>query len=95
MAIQHSMTTAERRQILLRARKDVETTMFELAFGMGLDADAMDFTQPDVLWQTDVEGVSLIDDFPEADKKPYENLKKLSENFINIVGKLEGPNRVV
>ena len=95
MAIPHSMTTEERRQVLLRSKKDVETTMYEMASSMGLDADAMDYSNPDVLWQTDVEGVSLIDNLDEAGKKPYENLKKLSEHFNNILGKLQGPNRVV
>ena len=37
----------------------------------------------------------LIDNLDEAGKKPYENLKKLSEHFNNILGKLQGPNRVV
>ena len=95
MSIPHSMTNAERRRVLVRAKKDVEVTMYELATSLSLDADAMDYTRPEVLWQTDVEGVSLIDDKSEEDKKPYTNLMKLSENFIQIVEKLEGPNRVV
>ena len=95
MAIPHSMTNAERRQVLVRAKKDVEVTMYELATSLSLDADAMDYTRPEILWQTDVEGVSQIDSKSDEEKKPYVNLMKLSENFTQIVEKLEGPYRVV
>ena len=74
MAIPHSMTNDERRPALLRARKDVEISMYTLALSVGLDADSMDYAQPDVLWQTETEGVSQIDHLSDELKRPYVDL---------------------
>ena len=95
MAIPHTMNNAERRAALIRARKDIETSMYSIAMSVGLDADAMDYSNPSILWQTDVEGVSQIDHLPDEEKRPYVDILNCSINFRKIVEKLEGPNRVV
>ena len=95
MAIPHSMTNDERRAALLRARKDVEISMYTLALSVGLDADSMDYAQPDVLWQTETEGVSQIDHLSDELKRPYVDLLNSSLNFKKLVEKRAGPNRVV
>jgi hypothetical protein len=89
------MNNAERRAALIRARKDIETSMYSIAMSLGLDADAMDYSNPSILWQTDVEGVSQIDHLSDEQKRPYVDILNCSINFRKIVEKLEGPNRVV
>ena len=69
---EHTMTREQRRTVLLRARSHIEASMYALASTIGLDADAMDYLIPDKLWQTDVQGVSKIDDF--SDPIPRRNL---------------------
>lgn len=92
---EHTMTREQRRTVLLRARSHIEASMYALASTIGLDADAMDYLIPDKLWQTDVQGVSKIDDFSDEGKRPYYELVTLSKHLSTIIEKLEGPNRVV
>lgn len=89
-----TMTRDQRRAALLRARSHIEGAMYALATTLGLDADAMDYLIPDKLWQISL-GVSTIDDLNEEDRRPYVQLKTMSEHLTTIVEKLEGPNRVV
>ena len=94
MAIPHSLSKAERRKALLQARRDVELSMYSIAAARGLDADNMDYENPDHLWKDDV-GESEVYDLPVEQLRPYLDLQELSLHFKKIVEKLEGPNRVV
>jgi|TARA_B110000263_G_scaffold172434_1_gene150371 hypothetical protein len=94
MAIPHSMNTAERRKALLQARRDVELNMYAIATALGFDADTMDYENPDHLWKDDL-GEAEIYSWDIGAQQPYLDLQEISLHFKKIVGKLEGPNRVV
>jgi hypothetical protein len=90
-----TMNRDQRRTALLRARSNLEGAMYSMVTTLGFDPDELDYLIPDKLWQTEVVGVSLIDDYNEEQRRPYSQLKKMSEHLSTIVEKLEGPNRVV
>ena len=95
MAIPHSMSREEHRTALTRSKKEIEADMYAIATTLGLDAHAMNYSIPEILWQTDTPGVFKIDDYSEEDKRPYVELMHLSQHYKKIIEKLEGPNRVV
>jgi hypothetical protein len=68
--------------------------MYAKAAAMGLDVDNMDYLDPSLLWQTEEKGVSKIDEWSDAEKRPYVDLLMLSQNLKKIIEKLEGPNRI-
>jgi len=89
-----TMTRDQRRTALLRAKSHLEGAMYSIVATLGFDPDELDYLIPDKLWQISP-GVSMIDDLTEEGKRPYNQLKKMSEHLSTIIEKLEGPNRVV
>ena len=84
------LSSAKRKEILLKAREDIEYNMYAQAARMGLDLDFFDPTNPGHSWN--YTGVDESDLYG----KDATNTMSVKGAILNrIIDKLEGPNRVV
>lgn len=86
------ISSAKRREILLKAREDIEYNMYDKAARMGLDIDFFDPQNPGHSWNYTGVDTQVEQGFT---KDQIQTLERLGNTLRGIVEKLEGPNRVI
>lgn len=86
------ISSAKRREILLKAREDIEYNMYDKAVRMGLDIDFFDPMNPGHSWNHTGVNTQVEDGFSILTTS---TLERLGTTLRSIVEKLEGPNRVI
>lgn len=88
-----SLSSSQKRTALLKARAELEKTIFAMGLGLGFDLSSQDLKFVSTNW-CDVDGNPTID-LDSDQGRTCMHLARLCERHAQIVGKLEGPNRIV
>ena len=86
------LSSAKRREILLKARQDLEHNLYDRATRMGLDLDLFDPQNPGHSWNYTGVDTQVEQGFTED---TIQTMERLGTTLRSIVEKLEGPNRVI
>ena len=85
------LSSDQRKEILLKARQDIEHNMYAKAARMGLDVDFFDPLNPGHSWNYTGVDTQVEEGFTRLQ---IQTLERLGTTLRAIVEKLEGPNRV-
>lgn len=89
-----SLSDDEKRRILIRTRQEIEGEIIKLSASLGIDFESVEnIADLPILW-SDEESDSYI---PEThpSRHVYDLLTNLIGRLMQLVNKLEGPNRLI
>jgi hypothetical protein len=86
------LPSSQRREVLLKARQDIEYNLYAKAALMGLDLDLFDPQNPGHSWNYTGVDTQVEQGFT---KDTIQTMERLGTTLRSIIEKLEGPNRVI
>lgn len=84
----------EQRRILIQTRTELEKEIIKLCASLGVDyAASENIAELPILWSDEESDTYVAETDPE--KHVYDLLTHLIGRFMQVVNKLEGPNRLI